>query len=87
MPRSRQWILDHAEELAKKCEEYEYKPEDERDLAEYLLQRAAIAQASSERDLTYAVEKAREAAWSWRRIGEQLGMSAQAVHQRYGRSA
>ncbi len=56
-------------------------------MAEYLLGRAVTAQAQNERDFTYAVEKAREAGWSWRRIGEQLGMSAQAVHQRYGRPA
>lgn len=68
-------------------EEHEFKPEDERDMAEYLLGRAVTAQAQNERDFTYAVEKAREAGWSWRRIGEQLGMSAQAVHQRYGRPA
>ncbi len=87
MPRSKQWIFDHADELAQRYEEYEFKPEDERDLAEYLLRRAAIAQARNERDFIYAVEKAREAGWSWRRIGEELGMSAQAVHQRHGRSA
>jgi len=73
IPRSRQWILDHADELAKRIEEYEFKPEDERDLAEYLLRRAAIAQAQNERDFTYAVGKAREDGWSWRRIGEELG--------------
>lgn len=87
IPRSREWILEHADELAKRIEEYKFTPEDERDLAEYLLRRAAIAQARNERDFIYAVEKAREAGWSWRRIGEELGMSAQAVHQRYGRPA
>jgi hypothetical protein len=87
VPRSREWILEHADELAKKCEDYEFKPEDERDVVEYLLQRAAIAQANSERELTHAVDRAREAGWSWRRIGEQLGTSSQAAHQRYGRSA
>jgi len=87
MPRSRQWILEHADELAEGFETYEPVRGDERDVAEYLLRRAAIGQAESERRLTDAVTAAREADWSWRRIGEVLGVSAQAAHQRYGKSA
>ncbi len=45
MPRSIQEILDHADELAKRFEDYEPKPGDERPLEEYLLERAAIARA------------------------------------------
>ena len=87
MPRSRQWILEHADELARGFEAHEPSPGDERDVAEYLLRRAAIGQAESERRLAAAVTAAREAGWSWRRIGEVLGVSAQAAHQRYGKSA
>jgi len=85
MPRSRQRILEHADELAKGFETYEPVRGDERDVAEYLLRRAAIGQAESEWRLTDAVAAARAAGWSWRRIGELLGVSAQAAHQRYGK--
>src|SRR5580693_1106318 len=85
MPRSRKWILEHADELAAYFEDHE--PGDERDVAEYMLRRAAIGQAESERRLTSAVTAAREAGWSWRRIGDVLGVSAQAAQQRYGTSA
>lgn len=87
MPRSRQWILEHADELARDFEDYEPRSGDEREVAEYLLRRAAIGQAESERRLTGAVAAAREAGWSWRRIGEVLGVSAQAAQQHYGKSA
>jgi hypothetical protein len=33
----------------------------------------------------YAVANARGLGWSWREIAEGLGVSKQAVHQRYGR--
>jgi hypothetical protein len=87
MPRSRQWILEHADELARQFEDYEPRPGDKRDVAEYLLRRAAIGQAECERRLTDAVDVARETGWSWRRIGEVLGVSAQAAQQRYGKPA
>jgi len=87
MSRSRKWILEHADELAKGFEANEPGSGDERDVAEYLLRRAGIGQAENERRLAAAVTVAREAGWSWRRIGEVLGVSAQAGHQRYGKSA
>ena len=43
MPRSIQDILDHADELAARFENYEPEPTDERPVEEYLLERAAIA--------------------------------------------
>lgn len=76
MPRSRQWILEHADELAKGFEAYEPRSGDERDVAEYLLRRAAISLAESERRLTDAVAVARESGRSWRRIGEVLGVKS-----------
>ena len=45
MPRSIQEILDHADELAKRLEDYDPQPGDERPVEEYLIQRAAIARA------------------------------------------
>jgi hypothetical protein len=87
MPRSIQEILDHADELAKRFEDYEPGPDDQRPVEEYLLQRAALARARSERQVVEAVEAARGAGLSWGRIGTLLGTSAQAAQQRYGAAA
>ena len=83
MPRSVQDILDHADELAKRFEDYEPSPDDEVAVAEHLLRRAAMARARSERQISEAVDAARRAGISWKRIGVQLGISAQAAQQRY----
>ena len=83
MPRSVQDILDHADELAKRFEDYEPSPEDEVAVGEYLLRRAALARARTERQVSEAVALARKAGISWKRIGAELGISAQAAQQRY----
>ena len=83
MPRSIQEILDQADELARRFEEYEPSDGDERPVEEYLLSRAALARARSERQVVDAVVAARSAGVSWGRIGELLGTSAQAAQQRY----
>jgi len=84
MPRSIQEILDHAEQLAQQFEDYEPAPGDERPVEEYLLQRAALARAHSERQIIDAVAAARSAGIPWSKIGELLGTSPQAAQQRYG---
>jgi len=84
MPRSLQEILDHADELARKLEDYEPSPDDEVDVAEYLLRRAALGRARSERQVAEAVAAARSAGLSWKHIGTQIGTSAQGAQQRYG---
>lgn len=84
MPRSVQDILDHADELAKRFEDYEPSPDDEVAVAEHLLRRAALARARSERQISEAVDAARRAGISWKRIGVELGISAQAAQQRCG---
>jgi len=84
MPRSIQDILDHADELARRFENYDPDSGDERPVEEYLLQRAALARARSERQIVEAVAAARAKGISWQRIGELLGTSAQAAQQRYG---
>lgn len=84
MPRSIQDILDHADDLAHQLEAFEPSPDDEVDVAEYSLRRAALARARSERQVAEAVVAARRAGLPWKRIGEQLGTSAQAAQQRYG---
>lgn len=84
MPRSIQDILDHADELARRFEEYEPDAADERPVEEYILQRAVLNRARSERQIVDAVVTARGAGISWGKIGEILGTSAQAAQQRYG---
>ena len=84
MPRSIQEILDHADELAERFENYEPSDGDERPVEEYLLERAALDRARSERQVLDAVIAARAAGASWQRIGSLLGTSAQAAQQRYG---
>lgn len=83
MPRSIQEILDHADELAKRFEDYEPGEHDERSVEEYLLQRAALNRARSEKQVVDAVVAARVAGASWQKIGSLLGTSAQAAQQRY----
>lgn len=84
MPRSIQEILDHADELATRFEDFEPQPGDERPLEEYLLERATIARARGEQQVLDAVATARSKGMSWQRIGDILGTSAQAAQQRYG---
>ena len=86
MPRSIQEILDHADELAKRFEDYEPAEGDERPVEEYLQERAALARARSEQqvDAVDAVVAARTAGATWQKIGAILGTSAQAAQQRYG---
>jgi hypothetical protein len=68
MPRSIQKILDHADELAQRFEDYEPAEGDERPVEEYLLQRAALARARSERQILDAVVAARAAGIPWAKI-------------------
>lgn len=84
MPRSIQEILDHADDLAERFEDYEPKAGDERSVEEYLLERATLDRARSERQVIEAVTAARGKGLSWQRIGSVLGTSAQAAQQRYG---
>ena len=84
MPRSIQDILDHAEELAKRFEDFDPDQAREIPVEEYLLQRAVVARARSEQQLLDNVVAARAAGLSWQKIGALLGTSAQAAQQRYG---
>lgn len=83
MPRSIQELLDQADELARRFEDYEPGEGDEVPVEEYLLRRAALTRARSERGVVDAVTAARSAGISWSKIGEILGTSAQAAQQRY----
>lgn len=86
MPRTLQEIVDHADELAAQFENYEPNDAD-RISAEEIntrrLRQAAVARAQAEQQVADAVTAARADGVSWRRIGEQLGTSAQATQKRY----
>lgn len=84
MPRSIQDILDHADELADRFEEFDPDAAQERRIEEYMLERAVLRRAASEDDLIDAVMSARSVGITRRRIGSIIGTSAQAVQQRYG---
>ena len=84
MPRTIQEILDHADALAERFENYEPGEGDERPVEEYMLERAALSRARSERQVIEAVVAARAAGAPWQKIGCLLGTSAQAAQQRYG---
>lgn len=84
MPRSIQDILDHADELAKRFDDFDPDQATEIPVEEYLLRRAVIARARTEQRLLDTVVGARAAGMSWHKIGALLGTSAQAAQQRYG---
>jgi hypothetical protein len=86
MPRSLTEIIEHADELADRFEDYEPRDADRVPLAELIerrLRQAAVARADVERQVVAAVTAARAEGMSWARIGELLGTSAQATHKRY----
>lgn len=84
MPRTAKDILDHADLMAKRFEDYQPKAEDERDAGVFTaLRQAAEARADAERSLRAAVTDARRDGWSWREIGWLVGTSGEAARQRY----
>ncbi len=85
MPRSVQDILDHADTLAKRFEDYEPRQEDERDPVAYTkLRKAVLARSDAERSVADAVLEARATGYSWRTIGSLIGTFGEAARQRYG---
>ena len=84
MPRSIQDILDHADELAKRFDDFDPDKAAEVPVEEYLLQRAVVVRARSEQQLLEAVVTARAAGVPWQKVGVLIGTSAQAAQQRYG---
>jgi hypothetical protein len=88
MPRTLQEIIDHADELAEKFENYEPQPGDHERVSPLTrLRVAALKRAAVEVEISEAVHQAREAGMSWSRLGEVLGTSGEAVRQRYGPTA
>ena len=85
MPRSVEDILKHADELAKRFEDYEPEAGDERDTdAARALRQAVTARSDAERWIRDAVGHARQAGMSWALIGSLIGTSGEAARQRYG---
>lgn len=85
MPRTVQDILNHAEELAKRFEEYEPSATDERDPQVFAeLRQAVLSRSEAERSIKHAVQRARENGYSWSFIGSLIGTSGEAARQRYG---
>jgi hypothetical protein len=85
MPRSVQEILDQAEELSARFEDYEPAMGDERDPTVYVaLREAVVSRSDAERSMREAVEQARAHGYSWAFIGKIIGTSGEAARQRYG---
>lgn len=85
MPRTVKDILDHADELARRFEDYEPAPEDERDPRIFeALRDAVLSRSDAERSVHAAIDEAREHGYSWAFIGRLLGTSGEAARQRYG---
>ncbi len=88
MPRTREEILAHADELATRFEDYEPREGDKRDPAPLHALRSAVQTvAVGEIRIGDAVQDARAAGYSWALIGAQLGTSGEAARQKYGRPA
>lgn len=85
MPRTVQDILDHADELAKRFEEYQPSTADERDPQVFTeLRQAVLSRSDAERSIKEAVSRVREDGYSWSSIGSIIGTSGEAARQRYG---
>jgi len=84
MPRTVQDILDHADELASRFEDYTPSDRDDRDPEAFTaLRDAALSRSNAERSIKAAVDNARARGYSWALIGSLLGTSGEAARQRY----
>ena len=87
MPRTAQEILDQADELAARFEQFEPARGAGMDAAALRAVRLAFqARANAERQLTEAVGIARDDGHSWSSIGAMVGTSGEAARQRYGQN-
>lgn len=85
MPRTVDEILQHADQLAARFEDYEPGPEEGLVPGAVALLRAAVQERSdAERHVLDAVRAARDACMSWSAIGLFVGTSGEAARQRYG---
>jgi hypothetical protein len=85
MPMSLQYALDHADDLAKRFEDWESDASRTFDAAPLREVRAClIARAEAEKALIRAVAGARQAGLPWASIAMVLGVSAEAARKKYG---
>jgi hypothetical protein len=86
MARSTEELLAHADELAKRFENYEPAPGDRAAAdPETLLRLAAMKRGEVEAQVASAVTVARAGGLSWAKIGSALGTSGQAANERYAK--
>jgi hypothetical protein len=84
VPRTVDEILQHADALAGRFEDYGLREGGELDAGAVALLRASVAErAEAERHIVDAVRHAREAGLSWSAIGGVVGTSGEAARQRY----
>ena len=84
MPRSVDEILQHADELAARFEDYEPSDDDELDSEAVAALRGAVQERSdAERHMIDAIRVARESGMSWSAIGLFVGTTGEAARQRY----
>ena len=84
MPRSVDEILQHADELAARFEDYEPSDANELDSVAVASLRGAVQERSdAERHMIDAIRLARESGMSWSAIGLFVGTTGEAVRQRY----
>lgn len=82
MPRSRQEILEHADDLERRFADHD--PANVRDAATLHTWRNTVTErAVTERRIAEAVAAARQAGLSWSAIGGMLGTSGEAARKRY----
>ncbi|QYB07231.1 hypothetical protein I1A62_23515 [Rhodococcus sp. USK10] len=85
IPRTTKDILAHADELAKRFEDYGPREEGRRDSAALAELRAAVvARAEAERQLVDHIVAARKHGLPWSTIGTEVGTSGEAARQKYG---
>ncbi|NLE79095.1 MAG: hypothetical protein GX610_05835 [Rhodococcus sp.] len=90
MPRSVEEIIAHADEYATRFENWSPTPEElaakTRDVRFLHQLRAAVAdRGQAEANLLDAVRAARDAGYSWAAVGGELGTTAAAAQQKYGK--
>jgi hypothetical protein len=84
VPRSVDEILQHADELAARFEDYEPSDADELDSEAVAALRNAVRERSdAERHMIDAIRIARESGMSWSAIGLFVGTTGEAARQRY----
>lgn len=85
MPRSVNEIFEHADELARRFEDFDPDSAGDREVPSLsALRRAVLQRSAAERELLEAVERARADGQSWSAVGAILGTSGEAARQRFG---